>query len=148
MPSFSPTSAYVFAGLFALLGFALMSSEAIMLGGGIGNIHKNAPTVVATATVMMTLVGLLLITMFVSGALLRDFEQNTAELYFASPVKPRQYLAGRLMAQAGFDPRQGFSVEDVAASWQQICDFEGAAHPADNVEALKEMMANLQKYAG
>ena len=89
---------WLVAGLFALLGFALMSSEAIMLGGGIGNIHKNAPTVVATATVMMTLVGLLLITMFVSGALLRDFEQNTAELYFASPVKPSQYLAGRLMA--------------------------------------------------
>ena len=43
--------------------------------------------------------------------------------------------------------RAGFSPEDVAAQWQRICDFEGAAHPADNVEALKEMMANLQKYA-
>ncbi len=48
----------------------------------------------------------------------------------------------------GFDPRAGFGAEDVAAHWQQICDFEGAAHPADNLEALKEMMANLQKYAG
>lgn len=48
---------------------------------------------------------------------------------------------------AGFDPRQGFSPEDVAAHWQQICDFEGAAHPKDNIEALKEMMQNLQKYA-
>lgn len=48
----------------------------------------------------------------------------------------------------GFDPRAGFDAEDVAAHWQQICDFEGAAHPADNLEALKEMMANLQKYAG
>ncbi|MGX5220542.1 MULTISPECIES: SDR family oxidoreductase [Pseudomonas] len=48
---------------------------------------------------------------------------------------------------AGFDPRAGFSPEDVAAHWAQICDFENAAHPADNVEALKEMMANLQKFA-
>ena len=48
---------------------------------------------------------------------------------------------------AGFDPRQGFSPDDVAAHWQQICDFEGAAHPKDNIEALKEMMQNLQKYA-
>ncbi|MFK8397992.1 SDR family oxidoreductase [Pseudomonas sp. BGr12] len=48
----------------------------------------------------------------------------------------------------GFDPREGFSVEDVAASFAQICDFENAAHPKDNVEALREMMANLQKYAG
>lgn len=47
----------------------------------------------------------------------------------------------------GFDPKAGFSPDDVAAQWQRICDFQGAAHPVDNVEALKEMMANLQKYA-
>ena len=28
-----------------------------------------------------------------------------------------------------------------------VGDFEGAAHPKDNIEALKEMMANLQKYS-
>jgi NAD(P)-dependent dehydrogenase (short-subunit alcohol dehydrogenase family) len=49
---------------------------------------------------------------------------------------------------AGFDPRTGFSPEDVAASWKQIGDFAGAVHPDDNVTALREMMANLQKYAG
>lgn len=47
----------------------------------------------------------------------------------------------------GFDPNAGFSPEDVAAQWQRICDFEGAVHPADNVEALREMMANLQRHA-
>lgn len=48
----------------------------------------------------------------------------------------------------GFDPKSDFDAEDVAASWQQICSFENAVHPADNMEALKEMMANLQKHAG
>ena len=48
----------------------------------------------------------------------------------------------------GFDPRAGFSPEDVAANFARICDFEGAAHPKDNIEAMKEMMVNLQKYAG
>src|SRR3989338_788797 len=48
---------------------------------------------------------------------------------------------------AGFDPREGYSPEDVAANFAQICDFEGAAHPKDNIEAMKEMMANLQKFA-
>ncbi|MCF6753751.1 SDR family oxidoreductase [Stutzerimonas degradans] len=48
----------------------------------------------------------------------------------------------------GFDPRTGFAAEDVAAYWARICDFQDAAHPADNLEALREMMANLQKYAG
>ena len=47
---------------------------------------------------------------------------------------------------AGFDPRAGFRPEDVAEHWQQICDFDDAVHPADNLEALKEMMANLQQY--
>ncbi len=47
----------------------------------------------------------------------------------------------------GFDPHGGFDAEDVAANWQRICDCENAAHPADNLEALKEMMANLQKHA-
>jgi len=49
---------------------------------------------------------------------------------------------------AGFDPHAGFSPEDVAAQWQVISDFGGAVHPQDNVEALKEMMANLQRYMG
>lgn len=48
---------------------------------------------------------------------------------------------------AGFDPQQGFSVEDVAANWGRIGDFEGAVHPKDSLEALQQMMANLQKFA-
>ena len=47
----------------------------------------------------------------------------------------------------GFDPEAWFSPDDVAAHWQQICDFEGAVHPKDTIEALKEMMANLQKFS-
>ncbi|MNY37451.1 hypothetical protein D3C86_1720150 [compost metagenome] len=46
----------------------------------------------------------------------------------------------------GFDPREGFAVEDVAANWAQIGNFENAVHPADNIEALQQMMLNLQKY--
>ena len=84
--------------LFALLGFALMSSEAASLIGGMGNVLKNGHTVVAAAMTALTLFGLLLVTLFISNALLRDFEQNTAELYFAAPITRRQYLAGRLLA--------------------------------------------------
>ena len=89
---------WVVAVLFPLLGFVLMSSEAASLIGGMGNIHKNAPTAVVAAMTVLTLFGLLVVTMLVSAALLRDFDQNTAELYFSTPIKPRQYLAGRLGA--------------------------------------------------
>ncbi|KAG1255831.1 hypothetical protein G6F66_014875 [Rhizopus arrhizus] len=44
---------------------------------------------------IFTLLGMLVTALFVSNALLRDFELGTAELIFASPVKRRDYLAGR-----------------------------------------------------
>ncbi|WP_416422570.1 SDR family oxidoreductase [Pseudomonas sp. App30] len=46
----------------------------------------------------------------------------------------------------GFDPQQGMSVEDIAKEWANIGNFDNAVHPADNIEALREMMAHLQQY--
>ncbi|SDS71004.1 NAD(P)-dependent dehydrogenase, short-chain alcohol dehydrogenase family [Pseudomonas asplenii] len=48
----------------------------------------------------------------------------------------------------GFDPHNGFGVDEVAANWQKICDFDNAVHPDDTPESLQQMMANLQKYSG
>ena len=47
----------------------------------------------------------------------------------------------------GFNPDEGFTPEDVAANFEQLCSFEGAVHPKDNIEALRELMANIQKFA-
>jgi len=46
----------------------------------------------------------------------------------------------------GFDPREGFTPEQVAENWARIGDFDGAVHPQDSLQALQQMMANLQKY--
>jgi hypothetical protein len=61
-------------------------------------VHSNAPTVIAQMLGIFTLLGMLVTALFVSNALLRDFELGTAELIFASPVKRRDYLAGRIAA--------------------------------------------------
>ena len=46
---------WIVAVLFPLLGFALMSSEAVTLVGGLGNVNKNAPvSVVAAMTIPLT----------------------------------------------------------------------------------------------
>ncbi|HBZ8062166.1 TPA: ABC transporter permease subunit, partial [Klebsiella pneumoniae] len=89
---------WLLAGLFALLAFAAASSDAVQIGGGAGNVHSNAPTVIAQMLGIFTLLGMLVTALFVSNALLRDFELGTAELIFASPVKRRDYLAGRIAA--------------------------------------------------
>src|SRR6478672_10907402 len=81
---------WLLAVLFALLGFGAAASDAVQIGGGIGNVYRNAPSVIAT--------WLTIIAIFISGALLRDFEQGTSELFFASPIRKRDYLAGRLGA--------------------------------------------------
>ncbi|MCY7312774.1 MAG: ABC transporter permease subunit [Pseudoxanthomonas sp.] len=89
---------WLMADLFALMAFGASSSDAVQIGGGLGNVYRNAPTVIATFMAIFTLLGMLVITMFISSALLRDFEQGTAELFFASPIRKRDYLAGRLGA--------------------------------------------------
>lgn len=89
---------WLMAGLFAMLAFGAAASDSIQLGGSIGNVHRNAPTVIATWLGLFTMLGLLVITLFISGALLRDFELGTAELIFASPIRRRDYLLGRIAA--------------------------------------------------
>jgi len=89
---------WLLAVLFALLGFGAAASDAVQIGGGIGNVYRNAPSVIATWLTLFTLLGMLITTIFISGALLRDFEQGTSELFFASPIRKRDYLAGRLGA--------------------------------------------------
>ncbi|MDQ3206848.1 MAG: ABC transporter permease subunit [Pseudomonadota bacterium] len=89
---------WLMAVLFALLAFGAAASDSIQIGGSIGNVHRNAPVVIASLLTAFTLLGMLVITMFITSALLRDFEQGTAELFFASPIRKRDYLAGRLGA--------------------------------------------------
>ena len=89
---------WLIAGLFALLAFGATGSDAVQLGGGIGNVYRNAPIVIVKWLGFFTLVGMLVITIFISNALLRDFDYGIAELFFASPILKRDYLLGRIGA--------------------------------------------------
>jgi ABC-2 type transport system permease protein len=84
--------------LFAAAAFGAASTDVIILGGSVGNVHRNAPMIAVQFLGIFTLIGMLFIAMSINGALLRDFEQGTAELIFASPIKRRDYVAGRIAA--------------------------------------------------
>src|SRR5574337_1707445 len=75
----------------AALAFAAASSDSVQIGGGVGNVHRNAPMVVITMLGFFSVLGLFLITIFVAGAALRDFGANTAELMFATPMSRSAY---------------------------------------------------------
>lgn len=93
----SPLFWLVALGL-AALAFAAASSDSIQLGGGIGNVHRNAPLVVIEMLGFFSVAGLFLIVLFVAGAALRDFSAGSAELVFATPVPRHAYVGGRFAA--------------------------------------------------
>jgi ABC-type transport system involved in multi-copper enzyme maturation permease subunit len=83
---------------FGALAFGASASDSIQIGGGVGNIHRNAPFVVITTLGILSILGLFLIPIFVVGAALRDFGANTADMMFATPMPRSAYLGGRFAA--------------------------------------------------
>lgn len=89
---------WLLSALFGLLAFGAVASDDIQIGGAIGNVYRNAPVVIVQYMGLFTLLGMLIIGVFVSNALLRDFELGTADLIFSNPVRKRDFLVGRFLA--------------------------------------------------
>ncbi|MGN6151389.1 MAG: ABC transporter permease, partial [Lysobacteraceae bacterium] len=89
---------WLLGALFALMAFAALTTDAVQVGGAIGNIHRNAPRVIIGMSVVFSFIGMLFVAMSVHAALLRDFEMGTAELIFASPIRRRDFMVGRIAA--------------------------------------------------
>ena len=86
---------WMVAVLFGAMAFGTMASDNVSIGGAVGNVLRNAPGPVVDILGQMSIFSMLLSTIFVAGAALRDFEQRTAELFFVTPMKRRDYLLGR-----------------------------------------------------
>src|SRR5690606_41260581 len=71
---------WIVVAVYALMGFGTMASDNVSIGGGVGNIMRNAPAVVISILGSFSVVSVLLATIFVAGIAIRDFEQRTAEL--------------------------------------------------------------------
>lgn len=90
---------WMIAFAFCALAAAVISSDHVRIGGGIGNTLRNAPYVVVNQLALIgTILSLFLGPIFVAGAALRDFEAGTSELFFATPISRRAYLGGRFAA--------------------------------------------------
>src|SRR3546814_3395979 len=75
---------WIVVAVYALMGFGTMASDDVSIGGGVGNIMRNAPAVVISILGSLSVISVLLATIFVAGIAIRDFEQRTAELFFAT----------------------------------------------------------------
>jgi ABC-type transport system involved in multi-copper enzyme maturation permease subunit len=81
--------------IFLALGFFFMGSDAVQIGGGIGQVKRNAPWVVAQSMVILVAVGQVILTGLVGTAVLRDYQYQTHELLFTTPITRFAYLGGR-----------------------------------------------------
>ena len=82
---------------FSLLAFGSVTSNAVQIGGAIGNVNRNAPFVITQILAIMSLIGVFVTTAFVAGAVLRDYELRTHEMFFALPVTKTAYVGGRFL---------------------------------------------------
>ncbi|KRF01909.1 hypothetical protein ASG87_10410 [Frateuria sp. Soil773] len=89
---------WIVAAVFAAIAFVLTGTEAVVSGGASGNVLRNAPMVIARLLTSLSVFSMLFVGIFVAGAALRDFDQGTAELVFATPVGRGAYLGGRFGA--------------------------------------------------
>lgn len=86
---------YIFFGLMTLLVFAAVSSDSIQIGGSIGNVFKNAPSVITMFSITMSLIGLLIAAAFFNNAALKDYNSNFNEILFSTPLSKPGYFFGR-----------------------------------------------------
>ncbi|MDN5925054.1 MAG: hypothetical protein L0H70_08655, partial [Xanthomonadales bacterium] len=59
---------WIVAVVFALLAFAFITTDAVSIGGGMGNVHRNAPIVIIRMLAVFSLIGMFLVAIFVAGA--------------------------------------------------------------------------------
>lgn len=89
---------WIFMALFGLLCFMATVSDQVTIGGGFGNVWKNAPFVAQNWYAVFSLLALLLVTAFLNSAALRDFEQHTDQLVFSKPISRAGYYFGHFTA--------------------------------------------------
>jgi ABC-2 type transport system permease protein len=85
---------WIFLFVFALMTFGATVSDNVSIGGSYGNVWKNAPFVAQNWYNVFSVMSLLLSVAFLNGSAVRDFENNTAQIIFSSPISKAGYYFG------------------------------------------------------
>jgi ABC-2 type transport system permease protein len=82
--------------IFFLLGFGLTASENVSIGTP-GTVHENAPFAITSATALMSLFYLFVITSFVANAIVRDDVTRFGPMIRATAITKNQLVYGRFL---------------------------------------------------
>ncbi|UXI69035.1 ABC transporter permease/M1 family aminopeptidase [Tahibacter amnicola] len=119
---------WVMAIALMAIAFTSAGSDAMRVGGAIGNVLLNAPVVIARQLSVLSIISMFLVVVFIAGAVLRDSEVGIADLLFATPIGKRDYLLGRFLA--------GFSVCLLIFALITLAMMLGAQLPSIDPERL------------
>ena len=115
---------YIFFLIMGLLPFFAVMSDNVQIGGGVGNVYRNAPYVVYQFYGAMSFLAILMVTAFVNATAIRDFTSDTAQIVFATPVRKYNYLVGKFLGSTFIAslPLLGVSLGIVLGSWWPSLD--------------------------
>lgn len=110
---------YIFFFIMALLVFGAVSSDNVIIGGTVGNVHKNAPHILTNYTFILSLLGLLIAAAFFNNAALRDHEFDFHQILFSTPLSKASYFLGRFFGAFVLStvPITGIYLGFTLASW-------------------------------
>ena len=86
---------YIFFAVFFIFSFLIAALESITITVAIGNIHRNAPSIIMAILLASSIYGVFIVPAFITRAIIRDFEWDTYPVFFSTPVSRFDYLAGR-----------------------------------------------------
>ena len=87
---------WVAIAIFFLLGFGLTASENVSIGTP-GSVKENSPFAIATATAILTLFYLFIVTAFVANAIVRDETSGFSPIVRSTSVTSTQIVLGRFL---------------------------------------------------
>jgi ABC-type transport system involved in multi-copper enzyme maturation permease subunit len=85
----------ILSSVFFLMTFFVMASDNVQVGGLGPNLNLNASHAIILTQYVFSTIGMFAGIAFVAGAITRDYEAKTAEMFFASGISERSYLFGR-----------------------------------------------------
>jgi ABC-2 type transport system permease protein len=99
----------VIAGLWFLIAFLISGTESVSVGGVGNNLNLNANFAILQIQYTLSILGMFPAVAFVAGAITRDYEAKTAQIFFSTGVGESSYLFGRLAGGALFAVLMGIA---------------------------------------
>ncbi|HEY2460517.1 MAG TPA: M1 family aminopeptidase [Candidatus Acidoferrum sp.] len=117
---------WIFLGVISLLIFGAVASDHVVVGGARSNTLHNAPFVIQNYYAFIGLLTILMATAFVNSAAVRDFNFNTYQIIFSTPVSRFDFLLGRFLGAmfVSVIPMLGVSVGILVAKYMPWVDAE------------------------